>query len=123
TPQHITSEASDFLAETNRALEKLPYIYRRLFRVEPLKDERLFTARESEYAELLKAYKNWLKGRFAPVIFVGEKGSGVSTIFKIALKSVQNKELLRTDLKNIIYKEKDLLNYLPVLLNSSKFES
>lgn len=122
-PEYLASEASDFLAETNKALEKLPYIYKRLFRVEPLRDERLFAAREFEYAELIKAYKNWLKGRFSPVIFVGEKGSGVSTILNLALKSVRNKEIYRTDVKRIIYREIEFLSFLSELFEAEKFQS
>ena len=123
TSGHIASEASDFLADTNRALEKLPYIYRRLFNVEPLKDERLFAVREAEYSELMKAYKNWLRNKFAPVIFVGEKGSGITTIFNIALKSVQNKEIFRTSLNRIIYKPDDFLDFLSTFLKAGKFKS
>lgn len=122
-PKYIKSEDSDFLADTNRALENLPYIYKRLFRIEPLKDDRLFTARSEEYAELMKAYKNWLKGRFAPVVFVGEKGSGVTTLINLALKSVKNKEVYRTSISTIIFRKNDFLNFLAKLFNVEKFNS
>ena len=62
----ITSEVSDYLVETQSAIQKFPFVYQRLFAVKPLDDERFFFGREAELEELNKALTNWQKEKFAP---------------------------------------------------------
>ncbi len=82
----ISSEVSDFLAETQNSIAKLPFVYQRLFKVEALTEERFFEARIAEITQLDLAFNNWLKGYFAPAVIVGEKGSGTTSLINIFLK-------------------------------------
>ncbi len=109
----ISSEISDFLADTQSAVSKLPAVYRRLFEIEALKDERFFEGREQELSKLNLAYEHWKKGGYAPAAVVGEKGSGATTLlnfFEIKLDKKYN--ILRTEIYNIIYKPDDLIEFL-----------
>ena len=85
----IASEVSDYLAETQSAIQKLPFVYQRLFEIKPLEDLRFFFGRESELKELNKALANWEMSKFAPTVLVGEKGSGASSLINNFLKDHQ----------------------------------
>ncbi len=84
--QTITTELSDFLSEGQTALEKLPYIYQRIYQIQPLEDESFFTGREKELERLEAAIRNWEEGKYSPVVILGEKGSGISSLLNLHRK-------------------------------------
>jgi hypothetical protein len=79
----VSSEISDFLAETENAITRLPYVYQRLFVLSPLDDEKFFRGRTTELSKLAEAYGNWLAGRYAPTVIVGETGSGTTSLLNL----------------------------------------
>lgn len=100
--QFITSDTSDYLATTEVAINKLPYIYQRLFKIEPLKSFELFIGRNKPAEMLLSAYTKWKEGRFAPVVIIGEKGSGKTTIINWFLKTkIHNEQVIYLDLHEV----------------------
>ncbi len=115
----ISSEVSDFLAETQNSIAKLPFVYQRLFKIEPLSEDRFFEGRNIEFTKLDTAYSNWLKGYFAPTVIVGEKGSGATSIINMFLKTKENNfEVYRTASKNILFEESDFINFFKTLLKN-----
>ena len=86
--QAITTELADFLAETQKSVEKLPFVYQRLFKTEPLSDANFFEGRTEELVHLNNAYNNWMKGRFATAVVIGEKGSGITTLLNFYLQDL-----------------------------------
>ncbi|MBZ0199086.1 MAG: ATP-binding protein, partial [Ignavibacteriaceae bacterium] len=118
----ISSEISDFLAETYKAIQLLPFVYQRLFKVEPLITSRFFEGRVTELNQLNNALSNWEKNYFAPVVLVGEKGSGATTTINIFLQSLEiNKKIYRVSIEKPTYSEKDFLNLLSGLFNHQQF--
>ena len=114
----ISSEISDFLAATQTAVLKLPVVYRRLFEIEALKDERFFEGRGDELSRLDSAFENWKSGGFAPVAIIGEKGSGATTLlnfFEIRIETKYN--ILRTEITNAVYKKEVFEGFLKAFLN------
>ena len=100
--QFITSDTSDYLAATEVAINKLPYIYQRLFNIEPLTSFELFIRRDKPAEMMLNAYNKWKEGRFAPVVIIGEKGSGKTTILNWFLKTkIQNEEVILLDFHEV----------------------
>jgi len=100
--QFITSETSDYLATTELAINKLPYIYQRLFKIEALKSFELFIGREKPAEILSIAYSKWKEGRFAPIVIIGEKGSGKTTILNWFLKTkVHDEKVILLDLHEV----------------------
>ncbi|TRX54284.1 hypothetical protein FNH22_19400 [Fulvivirga sp. M361] len=92
----ISTELADFLAETEHSINKLPFVYQRLFRAQPLEDENFYQTRPKEIRQLTTAYNNWMKKRFAASVVVGEKGSGLTTLFNFYLKELaSSKEVIR----------------------------
>lgn len=114
---NITAEVSDFLAETRQAIQRLPFVYQRLFSAETLTDETFFVGRESELQEIHKAYNNWTKGRFAATAIIGEKGSGVSTLLHFFLKELASSaSIYRLTITGTIKSREDLIGFLNVQL-------
>ena len=120
----ISSEVSDFLAETQNSIAKLPFVYQRLFKVEPLSEERFFEGRTLELAKLDSAYANWIKEYFASTVLVGEKGSGATSIINIFLKKKKSDfEIFRTTSKNILYDENEFIKYFKSLLKNDQINN
>ncbi len=98
----ITSDISDFLNATEKAINQLPYIYQQLFQNEPLKSFELYVGRNKPMDDLTNAYKKWKEGKFAPVVIIGEKGSGKTTIINRFLKTkIQNEKIVFLDLHEV----------------------
>ncbi len=100
TSKHfIASDTSDYLAETEKSINKLPYVYQRLFKIEPLSSFELYVERKQPMDEMTNAYKKWKTGKFAPVIVVGEKGSGKTSFINRFIKAhTQNEKVVVLDL-------------------------
>ena len=120
----IASEVSDYLAETKSAILKLPFIYQRLFEVKPLEDERFFFERESELKTLGKALTNWQKGKYAPAIIVGEKGSGATSLINKFLSDFKSRtQVYRYSVVEPVYHQNELLKTISKILNVENLNS
>ncbi len=123
-PKSISTEISDFLAETQTAIELLPFVYKRLFRIEPLADERFFVPREESEKKLNTAFSNWQKERFACCAIVGEKGSGSTTFINFFLKSFKpNYKTLRVVLTDNLYEERLFFKFIGNLFGDKNINS
>lgn len=63
---------------------ELPEMYRMLFRLKPVEDQRFLVGREQELAGLEQALKDWESGRFAACLVVGARGSGKTSLLNCA---------------------------------------
>jgi hypothetical protein len=115
---------ADYLVQVSSSMEKLPFVYRRLFAGDALTDSRIFIGREKEIEKLSKAYNYWQNNQISSVMLIGEKGSGTSSLISIALDklSVPN-TIYRKKSSKTIYKEEDLLTYLKELLEINRVAS
>ena len=122
--ESITSEISDFLARANNSVEKLPYIYRRLFQISPLENDRLYISRELGETQLQMAYTSWLNGGYAPVIISAEKGGGITSFLNIYLKSLEKKDKIkRLSVKPSVCNQQDVLKIFGEIFLPEKFFS
>lgn len=112
----VSGGISYFLNETGNPVNKLPYVYQRLFRIEPLADEKFYEPRTREMNLLNSAFENWTEGKYAPVVLVGEKGSGITTLINIFLKNIRNNlnsyVLIKGKVESAIAEEEGLIKYL-----------
>jgi len=122
SPQMELSEAmADYLVRVSESLEKLPYVYQRLFSNLQLQDKRIFIGREQEIAKLTKAITYWSNNQISSVMLIGEKGSGTSSLVNIAIQNhSQSIKVYRKEISGTIYKEEDLLK---LLLNILKLDN
>ncbi len=68
------------------ALDHLPFIYRRLFDINPLESADLLVAREEELRLIETARERWRQGMPCAVAVIGELGSGKTSLINAAIK-------------------------------------
>jgi hypothetical protein len=124
SPQIIEDQLADFLSESERQITRLPYVYQRLFRFEPLGDERFFAGRDKEIQLLQNEFRNWNTEKNALTALIGERGSGRTTLINFALKKVfSGKETLHIDFQKSFYDESKLLPLLKQTFKNNSAKS
>lgn len=118
--EELSAELSDFLSQSELALEKLPYVYRRLYRIEPLREEMFFEGRVQELKQIKAAYQNWQDGQFSNCCIVGEKGSGASSLINFFLEDKAEKKLVRHKFKEAYHSKQDFFSFFSKLLRLSE---
>ncbi|MEZ5198546.1 MAG: hypothetical protein R2764_19825 [Bacteroidales bacterium] len=109
----ISTEISDYLSETQTALNKLPFVYQRLFKIEPLESFELFVDRPEPLNVLKHAHTKWTNGKFAPVVIIGEKGSGKTSLVNCFQKnSVVDEKVIKIDLFEKLHEPDSLYKHL-----------
>lgn len=116
----ISTEISDFLTESENAINKLPYVYQRLFRIEPLEEDKFYEPRVKEVEKVELALNNWRQGYYAPVVIVGEKGSGITTTVNLLKKNIiKGENVIHLDARKTTESEKDLLRIFSPVFDSN----
>ncbi|WP_224999798.1 AAA family ATPase [Cesiribacter sp. SM1] len=109
----IATELSDFLAENEQSLQRLPFVYQRLYTVEPLTDELFLIGRTAELQTLQDGYRRWKEGKFSPLLISGEKGSGCTSLLNVFLKRLpQQQQVARLSLTSPVADQKELAQQL-----------
>ena len=109
----IDTDISDHLSTTHLSIEKLPYIYQRLFSFEPLETFELYIERKPSMDKMELAFSRWKEEKFAPVVIIGEKGSGKTTFINRFLKTTGKKEsVIQLDLLAINKNPADLYKHI-----------
>ena len=104
---------SKYLSETQQKMVTLPFIYQRLFRMEPFKDERFFEGREEELKMIEETFASWRNGNHNAIMIVGESGSGKTTLLHFAkTKIIKSYKMTHICLENKFDSTDDLLRFL-----------
>lgn len=118
----LTAELSEFLSQTEKAIEKLPYVYKRLYQIKPLEDELFFEGRKAEFDQMQKAYENWKRGQISAICLHGEKGSGASSLINLFVKNLADQEHYRHKFDQAYCTEDDFIAFFQRLLKDSKLK-
>jgi hypothetical protein len=115
----ISTDVSDYLAETEKAIDRLPFIYQRLFRIEPLSSFELYTPRQESVDKIKTAYSRWKDGKFAPAVIIAEKGWGKTTTLNrfLKLKLTTEEVVMLTPEPGV-----DIAGFYKSILSKTKFE-
>lgn len=120
----ISSEIANYLSETEAAINRLPLIYQKLFKIEPLTHDKFYMPRQQVLNHLENAYRNWLKRKYATTCLVGEKGSGSTTIINFFLKVTREKyAITRVNCEGTIAESSNFLQFLKTIFPSENFNS
>ncbi len=104
-----------FLIDTNNKINKMPYIYRRLFSIEPLVEKRFLFARDTYLEQAKQDLENFKNGYQVATAIVGEKGNGKTTILNFIESEIfVGFSLVKIDIKTTIHEESDLFDMLKV---------
>jgi hypothetical protein len=119
-----TYELSEFIGETGIALQKLPFVYQRLYQLQPTDEERFFVNRENELKLLMKAYENWTKDRFVTIAVIGEKGSGTTSLINYFLRQIiTDMPVYRHTLNQKVYTDEQYFILLNALFETEGLRS
>jgi|GEM_PF-612056 len=117
TPEKADAEEnlSHFLIDTEKHIKALPFVYQRLFRLEPLQDEQFLTMRQKETELLRGEFNRWQNERFAATTIIGERGCGITTLLNFAEKHIyKDYPVIRIDFLDgdTIFTEEALFGFL-----------
>lgn len=115
----ISFELSEFIQETESALQNLPQNYKKLYELYPAQMQ-FFVNREKEMEELQKSFTNWTKNRFVTCAIIGEKGCGVSSMLSSFLATIPQTETIRGELHEKIFTKEDYFQYFNTLLGTKE---
>jgi hypothetical protein len=109
------------LSEAREHMDMLPLVYQRIFRLHPLTDERFFISRQEELAELDRQSQLWKHGHIASTAIIGERGSGRTSLLKIAIhRSFTDVNVRWIDLDQTIEDSRDFAKHLTKALRLGK---
>jgi len=81
---YVDEQIAQYLRDTQQKIATLPYIYQRLFSLDPIVDRRFFAGQDIELVSLSDSFSRWREDRNVTVAVVGERGSGKTTFLNIA---------------------------------------
>ena len=106
-------------ADAAPGARRLPLIYHRLFRAQPVEDLRFLVGRETEMAALADARALWDAGRFAAVVVYGQRGSGKTSLINCALtRSFADVDVVRGSFSERVLTRQAMRSFLEGLLGA-----
>ena len=120
----LTREVSDFLYHTHQKIRNLPLIYKNLYQINPVKDQKLFIGREAELSKLDLAFKAWNSGNYASTVLIGEKWGGLTSLVNHYLDTRKlNIKVIRLKADGKLYEESALLQAFSEALDTAPIQS
>ena len=124
--EDIQSEISftQYLADVDNKINQMPYIYQRIFRTEPLADNKFFVGRTAVLENLAKDFDD-LRSNYHPLTaLVGEKGSGKTSTLNFARRNIfKGFSVTEIDITSTISTGRELLEILKSNLNHQEIQS
>lgn len=122
--KYVSFELSEFVEHAQRSLKKLPFVYQRLYQLNPTDEERFFVNRNRELDLLSKAFENWKHARFITVAIIGDKGSGTTSLINYFLKKSEiDIDIIMHTLSCKVHTSESYLNLFSILFGVEKFEN
>ncbi|MEX2364185.1 MAG: hypothetical protein WD597_11205, partial [Balneolaceae bacterium] len=104
------SDLATFLSETDEKMERLPFIYRRLFDFQKEVDDRFFVGRPEQFERLKKGYELWKNNFPSTFAVVGEKGSGKSLFVRLWVEeNITKHDVVDVTFKDTIWKPEGMV--------------
>ncbi len=119
-----TFELSEFISHTSQALDKLPFVYQRLYQLSPTDEERFFVNRQNEIGQLTQSLENWKKNRFITTAVIGVKGSGITSLINFFLRGVSDDSaIIRHTISEKVYRQEHYFKLFDQILEHENFIS
>jgi hypothetical protein len=116
--EKLTAELADYLTQTDKAIEQLPYVYKRLYQIKALEEEMFFEGRTEELKQIHTAYESWKKGNYSSTCIHGEKGSGASSLVNLFEGNLQGVEIYRHKFNRGYHSEEDFISFFQELFDN-----
>lgn len=122
--KQISYEVSEFIGQAEASLKKLPFIYQRLYQIQPTDEERFFVNRTDEIDMLNAAFDDWVKERFVTIAIIGEKGSGITSLITYFLNRLQTEiPIVHHTIEQKIYEPDQYYKFFAEILEQDSFNS
>lgn len=122
--KQISFEVSEFIRQTELALKKLPFVYQRLYQLQPTDEERFFVNRKKEISLLEMAFDDWLRERFVIVAVLGEKGSGLTSFLSYYKRNnINDFPVIHKSADQKVYEPDQYFKFFAEILDVEKFTS
>lgn len=109
----LSREVSDFLSSSNSKIEALPFLYKNLYKIQPVKDKYLFIGRNNELKKLKQAYENWVLGNYSATALIGEKWGGLTSLITQFTTTEQfSQKINRISVSGRLYDEKSFIKLI-----------
>ncbi|MFN1835893.1 AAA family ATPase [Balneola sp. MJW-20] len=102
-------DISSYLTETDEQIRKLPEDFRHVFTTDEEIERDCFINISNNLMNFETAYKQWDNGFPASMMVVGEKGSGKSTFIRLALKNLEDAEVVNVTINDTSWKLEQML--------------
>nr|NQU93778.1 hypothetical protein [Bacteroidota bacterium] len=120
----ISHEISDFITETEASLKKLPFVYQRLYQLQPSNEDRFFVNRENELNTLSTVFHDWQKDRFVTTAIIGEKGSGITSFLNYFLNNLSTShQIIRITLSKKVFTLEDYFSFFSEVFKTENIDS
>ncbi|MBW6488336.1 hypothetical protein [Sulfurimonas sp.] len=113
----ISFELSEFIQESESALQKLPETYKNIYEFTHVQAQ-FFVNREKELKEIGNSFTNWTKNRFVACAIIGEKGCGITSMLDYFLTSIPQIDTIRGELHKKIFTKEEYFRYFNSLLKT-----
>jgi hypothetical protein len=108
----------NYLTETENRIERLPFIYQKLFHLQALNDNQFFTNRINEIRLLKSEYELWQNGQPTSIAIIGERGSGLTTFMNYAENQIfKDISVIRIIFRKPENSEKNILRMVNMAFN------
>jgi hypothetical protein len=122
----IQSEISftQYLTDVQKKIDQMPYIYQRIFRIEPLEDNKFFIGRSDVLDIINQDFEDFKKEYHPITAVIGEKGSGKTSTLNYAKRNIlKGFPLTEIDITHTIYTKNGLMEILKLVLNLPEVRS
>jgi hypothetical protein len=122
--KHISYELTEFISQSEQSLNKLPFVYQRLYQLRPTDEDRFFVNRLTEIDQMKLAFDDWQKERYVTVAVLGEKGSGITSFINYYLRDAAPAlKVIHEQPKTRVWLVHEYLRFFENLLGVEKFEN
>ncbi len=122
--KHISYEVSEFISQAEASLKKLPFIYQRLYQIQPTDEDRFFVNRTEEIDMLNNAFEVWLKERYVTTAIIGEKGSGITSLITYFINRLQtDSSIIHQTIEQKISQQEQYFKTFAEILGQESFNS
>lgn len=115
---------TQYLADVEKKIRQMPYIYQRIFRIEPLEDNKFFIGRSQVLDTISQDFEDF-KNNYHPITaLVGEKGCGkTSTLSYVRRNIFKGKPVTEIDANYTINSSHELIQLLKQALKLPEIQS
>ncbi len=120
SPQILNAEVSGFLSDTDHTVSNMPFVYQRLFEINPLDNPYFYEPRQRATLGLRKAFENWEEGHYGATALIAEAGSGATTLIHFFLQELKSTiPTIRINTSQQIYSRDDFFKFFQQLFETN----